>query len=313
MYYEVPKEKPKPQEKPKAIFPWEREKYMPKPTRVFAEDFPLPPLPQQLPTTAKGQLPTSMTEPTEIVAPIPFMPQPNVWDNVQSIDRYVRAVMESKIRRSRSTFQTQARLEDVMSPKAERSDRRESLILTDFPSADDRPSLPVTPAPIRRPTFWEGERDDEGNLLAAEGVPDQADWVCPQCGFVSSNPTAFYRPRRKSSAVTSSTWRPQAHRTSSSEYPTLPPHMTLHRTSSSSQSAISSTSTAVAPLVSTRTAFTKDVSASSPPVPSAVISPEEAGLEHESTVSAEGQQQQQQPAKTLPERKLLSELSQQLS
>jgi glycogenin glucosyltransferase len=289
---------------------------MPKPTRVFAEDLHLPPLPLPLPTTAKVQVSTSTTEPTEIIAPIPFIPQPNVWDNDQSIDRYVRAVMESHIRRSRPTFQTQARPEDIMSPRAGRSVRRESLVLTDFPSAEDRPSLPVTPAPIRRPTFWGDERDDEGNLPAAdnlpaaEGVPDQADWVCPQCGFVSSSPIAFYRPRRKSSAATSSTWRPQAHRTPSSEYPQLPPHLTLHRTSSSSQSAISSTSTAVAPPASTRTAFTKDVSASSPAVPSAEISPEEVGLEHGSTDSAEGLQQ---PAKTLPEHKLLSELSQQLS
>lgn len=305
MYYEVPKEKPKPQEKPRPIFPWERENYMPKPTRVFADDFPLPPLPRPLSTTiAIEDLPTG------IMAPIPFLPQPNAWDNVQSIDRYVRAVMESQARRSRPSFHTQVRPDEVTSPGVGRSVRRESLILTDFPSADDRPSLPVTPAPIRRPTFWGEERDDGGSLPAAEGVPDQADWVCPQCGFVSSSAAAFYRPRRKSSAVTSSTWRPLAHHTTSSEYPPLPPHLKFHRTSSSSQSAISSTSTAVAPPTSTRTAFMKDVSASSSVVPSTMISPEEeAGLEHGSETPVEGQQ----PAKTLPERKTPSELWQQLS
>jgi len=50
------------------------------------------------------------------------------------------------------------------------------LKLTDFPSADDRPSLPVTPAPIRRPTFWGAERDGEGELPGAEGVPVQSEW-----------------------------------------------------------------------------------------------------------------------------------------
>ena len=49
--------------------------------------------------------------------------------------------------------------------------------LTDFPSELERPSLPVTPAPIRRPSFWGEERDQEGELPAAEGVPSQEDWV----------------------------------------------------------------------------------------------------------------------------------------
>jgi hypothetical protein len=49
--------------------------------------------------------------------------------------------------------------------------------LTDFPSELERPSLPVTPAPIRRPSFWGEERDADGELPAAEGVPSQEDWV----------------------------------------------------------------------------------------------------------------------------------------
>ena len=48
--------------------------------------------------------------------------------------------------------------------------------LTDFPTEFERPSLPVTPAPIRRPSFWGEERDTLGNLPAAEGVPRQEDW-----------------------------------------------------------------------------------------------------------------------------------------
>jgi glycogenin glucosyltransferase len=37
MWYEVPKEKPRPQEKPRPIFPWE-ERDVPPPTRRFIED-----------------------------------------------------------------------------------------------------------------------------------------------------------------------------------------------------------------------------------------------------------------------------------
>lgn len=55
--------------------------------------------------------------------------------------------------------------------------RKPSMKLTDFPTEYDRPSLPVTPMPIRRPSFWGDERDDEGNLPAAEGVPQQQEWV----------------------------------------------------------------------------------------------------------------------------------------
>lgn len=277
MWYQVPQQKPKLQDKPKPIFPWEREHDIPKPTRVFADDSPPPPLPS---ATLKEEAPTGPpTEPPEVAEPIPFIPQPNAWDNVESIERYVRAVMDAQTRRSKPS-QAQPSSEEIVSPPGSRAGRRESLILTDFPTAEDRPSLPVTPAPIRRPSFWGEERDTEGNLPAAEGVPDQADWVCPQCGFVASSPVAFYRPRRKSSAATSSTARPQVHRSSSSDHPPLPSHLRFHRTSSSSQSGISSTSTAVAPSTSTVTAFAKDVPVSSSAVPSAVISPEEEGLQH---------------------------------
>lgn len=311
LYYEVPQEKPKPRDKPKPIFPWEREHDMPKPTRVFADEPPPPPLPRLPPSTSREEPPTipPTEESPEIIEPVPFIPQPNAWDNVQSIERYVRAVMDAQTRRSKPSSRAQPGTEEIFSPPGSREGRRESLILTDFPTADDRPSLPVTPAPIRRPTFWGEERNDEGKLPAAEGVPDQADWVCPQCGFVASSPVAFYRPRRKFSVATSSTTRPQAHRSSSYDYPPLPSHLRFHRTSSSSQSGMSSTSTAVAPSTSRVTAFAKDVAVTSSAAPSAVISPEEEGLEHGGAVldvSAE----ENKPAL---ERKLSPDIWQQLS
>ncbi|KAK5109198.1 hypothetical protein LTR62_007283 [Meristemomyces frigidus] len=57
-------------------------------------------------------------------------------------------------------------------------ERRESLLLTDFPSAVERPSLPVTPAPRRRPTFWgaDHEEGEDLGLPAADGVPGQEEW-----------------------------------------------------------------------------------------------------------------------------------------
>jgi glycogenin glucosyltransferase len=308
MWYEVPKEKPKPQDKPKPIFPWEREHEMPKPTRVFADDSPPPPLPRLASPTAEDEPTLSPPlDTSELIEPIPFAPQANAWDNVQSIERYVRAVMDAQSRRSKPSTATQRSTEEVMSPEEGRGarGRRESLILTDFPTADDRPSLPVTPAPIRRPSFWGDERDAEGNLPAAEGVPDQADWVCPECGFVTSSPIAFYRPRPKSSAATSTAaTKPQAHR--SSDWPYAPPQLRFHRASSSDQSGISSTSTVVAPSTAAVTTSAKDLSALS----LAVISPEDEAPTQGGAVLDVPAEAELSP---IPERKLSPDIWQQLS
>ena len=67
-----------------------------------------------------------------------------------------------------------------MSPTSENppsSERRlSSNLITDFPTEIERPSLPVTPAPVRRPQFWSSHRDEAGDLPAAEGVPEQSQW-----------------------------------------------------------------------------------------------------------------------------------------
>lgn len=125
----------------------------------------------------------------------------NAWDSVPGIDSYVRSIMDSQTRRGKvQVLQQTTGTDDLGSPTLSRKDRRESLILTDFPSAVERPSLPVTPAPLRRPTFWGEERDETGELPAAEGVPDQNEWVCPQCGF-SSHASAFSRHRGSFASV----------------------------------------------------------------------------------------------------------------
>ena len=50
------------------------------------------------------------------------------------------------------------------------------LWCSDFPTEDDRPSLPVTPAPVRR-SFWDQGARGADEYPVAEGVPDQEEWV----------------------------------------------------------------------------------------------------------------------------------------
>lgn len=194
MWYEVPQDKPKTEAPLKAIFPWERHDDRPRPTRRFVEDQPKETLKPKEKTKPAGlQLPPAIAVGDDIFTP--FSPQVNAWDSNPSIERYVRAVFEQQNPHRHRQLPSQ----ELFSPGG--TTRRESLILTDFPTADDRPSLPVTPAPIRRPTFWGDERDEAGELPAAEGVPDQAEWVCPQCGFSSDALVAFIRALPASSAL----------------------------------------------------------------------------------------------------------------
>ncbi|KAF4549352.1 Glycogenin-like protein [Elsinoe fawcettii] len=215
MWYEVPKEKPlPPAAKPKAIFPWE-ERQVAKPTRVFIEDI-MPtnstnsesedPGLSRTTTNEKDSDSATPTTPTiKINDELPQTMPPitkNAWDDVAGIDTYVRQlntwqklrgklqVLQNTDKHSQSPAQEIANPLDqnntaVLSPAEDayeptggqrRTERRESLILTKFPTADERPSLPVTPAPIKRSSFWGTERNEEGQLPTAEGVPDQADW-----------------------------------------------------------------------------------------------------------------------------------------
>jgi glycogenin glucosyltransferase len=198
MWFEVPKDKPRSHEKPPPIFPWE-EREVPPPSRTFAEDTPPspPPQPESPPFAMGDEFEVTVDESTRPVTPtIKIQEEPwakfgtvnrNAWDEVEGIDQYVRAFSSWQKTRSQSQDltqqQQQQRQQHVMSPTNEPDPielvdrvrkRRESLLLTDFPSAIERPSLPVTPAPRRRSTFW-GEEREEG-MPAAEGVPDQADW-----------------------------------------------------------------------------------------------------------------------------------------
>ncbi|CAK7270452.1 glycogenin glucosyltransferase [Sporothrix epigloea] len=129
----------------------------------------------------------------------------NAWDGMPQIERYVDA-FQKQHRRVRSRGQTPgggshstsgghggsghiglSGTADDGAEDASTQWRRGSRV-TDFPTEIERPSLPVTPAPIRRskpwgsggPSFGAGGDDDEGDdedlLPAADGVPQQADW-----------------------------------------------------------------------------------------------------------------------------------------
>ncbi|KAK5662812.1 hypothetical protein OQA88_6223 [Cercophora sp. LCS_1] len=207
MWYEVPKERPAPaHEKPKPIFPWET--HQPRPTRVFHQDAPGSPEAEtpaasfgerKGSTESQHQAEPSMTgsptveprsepqtPPTPTVRIVPSnpwssFPRSNAWDEVPEINRYVDSIQKHSRTRSQGLGKTPPRL---ILRESSSSWGSVGTKVTDFPSEDDRPSLPVTPAPIRRPRFWgggapgiglEGEEDDE-RLPAAEGVPGQLDW-----------------------------------------------------------------------------------------------------------------------------------------
>ncbi|KND88513.1 Glycogenin-1 [Tolypocladium ophioglossoides CBS 100239] len=217
MWYEVPKQAaPPPAHPPRAIFPWE--KSQPTPSRAFARERPDVSLatqgsanepsgepeasvqsraPAETPATessaAKAQSePQTHTTPAIGVIPLdPWtsFPRLNAWDDMPEIDRYVEG-LQQKHRRARSQGAAGGSPAGVLSPRGPGVAGRDRMKprthkLTDFPSEAERPSLPVTPAPIRRSSFWgddapELDEDDAGasRLPAAEGVPAQTDWVC---------------------------------------------------------------------------------------------------------------------------------------
>ncbi|KAI8936649.1 hypothetical protein NX059_007047 [Plenodomus lindquistii] len=207
MWYKVPESRPKPAEAPKPIFPWEQEPDRPRATRVFAEDAPPEPTPSisspthafstvhydntdvGVPGYAKGASRTrNISPPKSADEQWQAFQSSNVnaWDSVPGIENYVRAIVDSQGKRGKSEILQRATgTDDIGSPLLERKNRRESLILTDFPSAVERPSLPVTPAPLRRPSFWGDERKEQGELPSATGVPEQQEWVRPRYAFFS--------------------------------------------------------------------------------------------------------------------------------
>ncbi|CAN8095537.1 unnamed protein product [Discula destructiva] len=200
MWYEVPKEKPAHRtEKPRPIFPWEAQQ--PKPSRVFADEVPQSdpePSMTEDSTIAASDTSTQDEVPTPTVNIVPADPwasftRINAWDDHPAIEKYVDSM--PLFRRSRAqgsdagqgapdaAAATDSAVRSQKDTAAGSEWRRRGSKLTDFPTAVDRPSLPVTPAPIRRPKFWGAgnpapgdEDEDDSALPAADGVPRQSEW-----------------------------------------------------------------------------------------------------------------------------------------
>ncbi|KAI9824161.1 MAG: hypothetical protein M1819_000924 [Sarea resinae] len=182
MWYEVPQQ----HEAPKPIFPWEA--HAPPPTRVFAEEREPSPEPFSEPEPSATEDESSVADYSDPTTPTAQLSSPepweaytrtNAWDDMPGIERYVSGLQQSRKAKLQTLQNLLAANEAVLGSPGEGpegSGKRPSIRLTDFPTEIERPSLPVTPAPIRRPSFWGEERDEEGQLPAAEGVPRQEDW-----------------------------------------------------------------------------------------------------------------------------------------
>lgn len=210
MWYEVPKEPPAPSaQPPKPVFPWEG--HQPRPSRSFAvesfvqsqtelaeaqsgehgtvpssqADTEKPPSTGSPATTTTETAPEPQTPSTPTVKATPptasdwnSFQHVNAWDEIPEIGRYVDGIQKHH-RHGRSVGSVASPV--ARGPGARRS--KPGFKLTDFPSEVERPSLPVTPAPVTRSSYWaQGDADAEEagpqTLPAAQGVPAQPDWVC---------------------------------------------------------------------------------------------------------------------------------------
>lgn len=115
----------------------------------------------------------------------------NAWDDDPAIDKYVESMPLYRRHKSSGSITdaspsatVDASVRSQRETSAGAQWRRRGSKLTDFPTAVERPSLPVTPAPVGRPMFWgssgagnEDEDEDSEQLPSAPGVPKQSEWV----------------------------------------------------------------------------------------------------------------------------------------
>lgn len=208
LHYQLPSS-PRSNGRPKPIFPWEHNQA--KPVRVFPGDprsssssrsgsprvgsprvgsppvGSTPSITTDSGTQAQTASPSTPTIQVTPADPWASFSMTNAWDEMPEITRYIAKHPQYQQRRnlqhlplrkkspgSSTTGSPQS--PNAQSPPPDQQERRPSLILTDFPTELERPSLPVTPAAVRRPSFWGQERDAAGDLPQAEGVPDQSQW-----------------------------------------------------------------------------------------------------------------------------------------
>ncbi|KAL6693585.1 glycosyltransferase family 8 protein [Trichoderma pleuroticola] len=169
------------QQTPRQIFPWEANQ--PKATRSFYGDEPeLQPqgASRSGPTAAKSTGRSSVTKspPKSPVskasdnkseagtASWTTYSRGNAWDDVPGISKYADAVEKRHRSSSRGKEGEENDDEDD-----EQEEPQRPFKVTDFPTEAERPSLPVTPAPVPR------GRDASGKALPeAVGVPSQSEW-----------------------------------------------------------------------------------------------------------------------------------------
>lgn len=207
MWYKVPGVPPAPPaDRPPPIFPWEKKQH--EAPRVLTHgESEVPPvgqasrdMPPGEPEDANG--PRALAESSVIESaregsksepqtPIiksnpsnPWMsfPRLNAWDHVPEIGRYVEGLQKHRRAKSQGAAFGSP---DPGFAVGNDAKPRVMMRLTDFPSEAERPSLPVTPAPVRRSSYFGEEASDSGQagsgnqpLPAAEGVPAQTEWVC---------------------------------------------------------------------------------------------------------------------------------------
>lgn len=168
---------------PRQIFPWEANQ--PKATRSFYGDEPEL-QPQGGSRSGPGKVSTARSSVTKSPPKSPVASdnksdagtaswttysRTNAWDEVPGISRYAEAV-EKTTRSSSRGKDGKGGDENADDDEDEQEEIQRSFKVTDFPSETERPSLPVTPAPVPR------GRDAAGKALpAAEGVPSQSEWV----------------------------------------------------------------------------------------------------------------------------------------
>ncbi|KAJ5774371.1 hypothetical protein N7457_009267 [Penicillium paradoxum] len=200
MYYQVPA-KPKPQQT--TVFPWEI--HAPKPTRVFAYEAPVeaPAEYENTPVISKEleqlsiQSEPSHPVPSPSYTRVPFEPsaeswqtynRSNAWDEDPEIQRYIETIQSQRVQSKVTSPGANSDSPGISPPVA---GRRPSTKITDFPTDAERPSLPVTPAPIHRTSYGD-EASGTAAFPTAEGVPNQEEWVGITVDMFSSLLTAAY-------------------------------------------------------------------------------------------------------------------------
>ena len=179
MGYQVSEDRPPVYQRPTPIFPWEFKKQR-RISRVFPDEQPLPAIPDPnhrpapmptLDTSGGTDTPASNASGGIKNEAFASYDRTNVWDDDPAIQAHMRA-LQARSRRRHSPAGSIGSIWQF----AGSTGKRPSLILTDFPTEMERPSLPVTPAPINGNILWGSDQPTREMLPAAEGVPSQAAW-----------------------------------------------------------------------------------------------------------------------------------------